>query len=291
MCRTNMYSSDDDDIGNVEIEISADSLPQETIDTIRRGLSRLAGARIGRNGNEEFVVTEDAGLRQSRLTYTILQACVNGNLETVRQMVSENMELTNVQDDDSDTLLHAGVLSDNETLLRYLTNELSIPVNAHNANRSTPLHYAVFTGSVRTTTLLLNCGAFVDAQDASGKTPLMIACQRNDNEVAQLLVDRGASLRCFDLCGDSALHHAARGRCLSCIRLLLRHTDADTNYCNNFEETPLHTACATGSHTAVRFLLEAGADPGLKTKFGKASGDYIAQDNTRLRRLIANHTS
>ena len=299
-CRSNMYQDVDQnnvgENGSISIEISGEDLSPETINSIRRGLSRLATARMTRNENEDdddddedFEITEDNQLRQSRLTYTILQSCVNGNIESVRSMIADNRELANVQDDDNDTLLHAGVLSDNEALVRYLTNDLSLPINAHNINRATPLHYAVFTKSVRTTTLLINCGAYIDPQDAAGRTPLMIACQQNDGEIVQLLLDRGASLRCFDLCGDSALHHASRGKSLTCIRNLLRNTESDLNYCNNFEETALHLACATGSHTAVRFLLEAGSDPEAKTKFGKTPSDYVPRENTRLRTLISHH--
>lgn len=74
------------------------------MNTTRRGLSRLATARQTSNTSningdddddddddddgDDFAITEDAGLRQSCLTYTILQACVNGDLDTVRQMVS-----------------------------------------------------------------------------------------------------------------------------------------------------------------------------------------------------------
>ena len=309
-CRANMYSDSDENNNDetrnnarssIEIEIPVSmsgDVTQETIDTIRRGISRLATARMSRNTNdddddddndEDFVITEDNELRQSRLVYTILQSCVNGNIDSVRRIIADNRELCSARDDDNDTLLHAGVLSDNETLVRYLVNELSIPINSHNSDRCTPLHYAVFTKSLRTTTLLLNAGAFIDCQDAAGRTPLMLACQNNDSDIVQLLLDRGASVRCFDLCGENALHHASRNKCLSCIRHLIRNTDCELISKNNFEETALHIACGTGSHTSVRFLLEAGADPDAKTKFGKTPSDYISRDNARLRTLVSSH--
>ena len=41
--------------------------------------------------------------------------------------------------------------------------------------------------------LLLECGAGIDALDADGKPPLYLACGWGRGEVAQLLLDRGAS--------------------------------------------------------------------------------------------------
>ena len=296
----------------IEIEISAEDIGEEALNSIRREVSRLSSARSRRmleqleeeddDDDEEedediqvINIEETPLLRQSRITFNIFRACRLGQIEEVRRIIQENEEMSSAEDDDYDTLLHVGVYSGNEQLVRYLINELSIPVNSINNFRMCPLHYAVSNSDLNTTTLLLNSGAYVDVQDISGKTPLIHACSLNKANIVQLLLDRGASTRTFDSSGDSPLHHATRGKCIASIKVILRNSSTDVNATNFLEETPLHVACASGSHTAVRFLLESGSDPTIKSKSGKKAVDYVIRDNSntssRLRRLLSLHTN
>ena len=296
LCRAPFYPEEDDDEDeesqHVEIDILS-TIGEDALRTIREEVSRLAnsgGNVIDSEDVHVIEINESPPLRRSRLKYTLFKACKEGNLEEVRRLIHNDEDLSTAQDDSFDTLLHRAVFSENEALLRFLTNEVGVSVNSINNSRMTPLHYAVSAGT-NLPALLLNCGAFVDAQDAAGKTPLMSACGYDNAPVAQLLLDRGASTRTFDSSGDTCMHHAARGKCLSVIKLLLRRTSADPSCLNFLEETPLHLACATGSHTIVRFLLEAGASPAAKTKAGKSPVNYVPGDNTRLPILLDRHTA
>jgi len=292
----------------IEIEIPVEEIGEEALNSIRREVSRLTSARNRRIIEEEeddeeaddddddiqiINIDETPLLRQSRLTFSIFRACRLGELEEVRRIVNSHEEMATAEDDDYDTLLHIGVYSGNEQLVRYLINELSIPVNSINNFRMTPLHYAVSNSDIVTTTLLINSGAYVDVQDVSGKTPLIHACCLNKVNIVQLLLDRGSSARTFDASGDSPLHHSARGKCIASVKALLRHSSTDVNATNFLEETPLQVACASGSHTAVRFLLESGSDPDMKSKAGKKAIDYVIRDNSntssRLRHLLSLH--
>lgn len=290
VCRASLYP-DEEEGTEIEFDI-ASAIGADTLRSIRDEVSRLASSRATRVEEGEIniiEIEEPPSLRQSRLVSRIFKACKEGNLPQVRRLINDNEELSSAEDDSFDTLLHKAIFPENEDLVRFLINEVSIPVNSINSFRMTPLHYAMSSGT-SIPTLLLNCGAYVDAQDSGGKTPLMYACGYNNADVAKLLLDRGASTRTFDSSGDTTLHHAARGKCLSVLRVLLRQTRGDPNSPNFLDETPLHLACATGSHTAVRFLLESGAEPGKKTKSGKTTVDYVPRDNTRLPLLLSRHT-
>ncbi|CAM9105331.1 unnamed protein product, partial [Sphacelaria rigidula] len=287
VCRANLYPQEDNnhhnnsntlnDSHSIEIDITS-TIGEDTFRSIQEQVSRLRNSRLGAENDEEreegeisiIEINEPPSLRRSRLTLSAFNACRDGNLEEVRRLVNTNDFISTVEDDSFDTLLHRAIFSEHEALIRFLIHEAAIPVNSINNFRMTPLHYAVSSG-VSIPTLLLNCGAFVDAQDSAGKTPLMSACGYNNTEVAKLLHDRGASTRTFDGSGETCMHYAARGKCLTVLRFLLRQTRADANAPNFLDETPLHLACASGSHTAVRFLLEAGADPTTKTKSGKTA--------------------
>jgi len=279
--------------GEQVIEIDINDLREHVVSRLAR--SRRENNRIDDDDDDDdddviLRFEEGSLLENSRLQFTLFQNCNQGRLPRVRELIGSHDDLKYAEDDERNTIVHESVFSDNENLMRYLLNELSLPVNSCNMTGMSPLHFAVFAKSNRMMTLLLNCGAFVDPRDNSGMTPLMIACQRSDISSLTLLIDRGASVCAFDKNGDSALHHAARSKHAPCVRALLRHPREDPNRVNFFEETPLHVACFTGGHTMTRFLLEGGGDPDLKNKAGKSCVDLVASDNARLRSLINSHT-
>lgn len=290
VCRRSLYPEEDgtndvDDIDDIDdIDDALRAIREEVA-------SSLTNARLDRLDHDGIVIefNEPPNLRRSRLVYTIFRVCKEGNLGEVRRLISNTADLGLSENEVCDTLLHQAVYPGDEPLLRYLVNEVGVSVNSRNNFRMTPLHYAVSSG-LEVTNFILNCGAFVDPQDAAGKTPLMSACGYNSVDVVKLLVDRGASTRIFDAAGDTCLHYAARGKSLTVLRYLLRQSEADPNSANFLDETPLHFACATGSFTAVRFLLDSGSDPRTKTKSGRTPAAYVPRENTRLPQLLADHT-
>ena len=139
------------------------------------------------------------------------------------------------------------------------------------------------------TRILLNRGAYVDPQDASGRTPLIISCQKNDSTMCNLLVDNGASVRMFDSNGDTPLHHACRVKSIICARVVIGHSRVNVESQNFFGDTPLHLACATGSITLCRTLLDKGASSTLKNRSGKTPVDSVPSDNPRLRSILIDY--
>ncbi|CAD5116189.1 DgyrCDS5105 [Dimorphilus gyrociliatus] len=72
----------------------------------------------------------------------------------------------------------------------------------------------------------LSKGVPVDITDKYYKTPLMVACQNGDLDMARWLIEKGANVNAFD----------------------------------NFKWTPLHFACHSGKKDLVEFLLDNGAN-------------------------------
>lgn len=291
VCRTSLYP-DSDTRRRLEIEISSDDLGEEVMGSIRREVSRLAQAMSFRDDDDDVHIIDVEStppVTRGRRIHDILASCREGDLIEVRRMINRHVYLDHAEDDEMDTLLHASVFSENEQLVRYLLSEVGLSPNSINRYRMTPLHYAASTGCIRIATLLLNNGASVDCQDQSGKTPLMTASRSGQSQVVQLLVDKGASARTFDSSGDTSLHYAARGKCLGVIRLLIRESN-NVDALNHMGETALHLACIAGSFTAVRFLLDGGADPNIRDKSGKKPSEFVSRDNSRLRRILTAHT-
>ncbi|XP_072963390.1 probable E3 ubiquitin-protein ligase XBOS33 [Typha angustifolia] len=87
---------------------------------------------------------------------------------------------------------------------------------------NSPLHFAAAKGHNEIVTLLLESGAEVNSRNYCGQTALMHACRYGHWEVVQtLLLFRCNVTRTDYLSGRTALHFAAGGGHVRCVRLLL----------------------------------------------------------------------
>ena len=112
--------------------------------------------------------------------------------------------------------------------------------------------------------------ADVDVRSANDETPLMMAALKGPLQLAQKLVEKGADV---NKTGWAPLHYAATSGKLDIISLLLEnHAYIDAESPNG--STPLMMAAGYGTASAVKLLLEEGADPLLKNKQGLTAIDF-----------------
>ena len=221
----------------------------------------------------------EVDLRREILEGILHSMCRQGDLTETRNLLEDNGNLQYSRGKTGDLLTHEAVLSDNESLLSYLLNDRSFDTNLPNDVHAYPLHYAVLSGSLRMVTILVNCRAFVDCVDSCKKTPLMVACEEEDHDIAEFLLDRGASTMTQDAFGNKPIHFAVMSRAQACLRRLLS-SDADVNAVNHMDETPLFVTCKLGFHGVSRTLLRAGADPDKENKFGTTPLDEASSNGS-----------
>src|SRR5262249_3739342 len=131
-------------------------------------------------------------------------------------------------------------------------------VNARDADGNTPLILASFYASPQCVELLIAKGADVKAANNAGVTPLIRAA--TNYEKTRLLVAAGADVRVRtnDL-GNTPLILAARSPGNSrTVQLLLQH-GASAAECNEAGVSPIIAGAASGDLATVRLLLDAGA--------------------------------
>lgn len=108
--------------------------------------------------------------------------------------------------------------------------ETGANVNEHRGKADqTPLHIAAENGHFEIASQLLAHGAEVDATDAQGSTPLLLAAKWANNNyinLVQLLLLAGANPNCTDTFGKSPLFFAARRQDAGLVQLLAE-ADAD----------------------------------------------------------------
>ena len=119
----------------------------------------------------------------------------------------------------------------------------------------TPLLYAVLAGDGETVRVLLDAGADVNDASPDGVSALMLALTKRHEELALLLLDRGADPN-YDR-RDAA--RTARARAGGTRGPATVAAAAETVDFAGY--TALHVAAATGQHRALRALLAAGAAP------------------------------
>jgi len=104
----------------------------------------------------------------------------------------------------------------------------------------------------------------LNATNLNDENALMLAAIQNEQELAQWLVDKGAEVNKL---GWSPLHYAATKGHIRMMRLLIEN-DAYLDAESPNGTTPLMMAARYGTPSAVKLLLEEGADPRIQNKLG-----------------------
>uniref|UniRef100_A0A1Y1MJD6 Uncharacterized protein n=1 Tax=Photinus pyralis TaxID=7054 RepID=A0A1Y1MJD6_PHOPY len=127
------------------------------------------------------------------------------------------------------------------------------------------LHFAI-SQNVDVIGDLLDLGMDINEQDQQGNTPLLLALDSGLNDIAKLLLERGANVHIRDNAYDSCLHNTIP-KCDVAILSTLIDRGADVNCRNLSGETPLLKALKCEKLQHAKVLLEKGV------------ADYEAFDN------------
>jgi ankyrin repeat protein len=112
-----------------------------------------------------------------------------------------------------------------------------------------------FTGFSR----LVDAGVHLSAKNRLGESPLYVAAEKGQLEMARTLIIAKADARALTPNGETVLHAAAMIESAALMTALIE-AGAGINAANRDGETPLHWAAMTGTFLAVKALADAGAD-------------------------------
>lgn len=134
-----------------------------------------------------------------------------------------------------------------------------VDLNATEADGSTALHWAVHRDYVEIADALIRAGANVKAANRYGVTPLSLACTNGNAEIVARLLKAGADANTTLPGGETALMTAAAAGNAAVVRLLLVN-GANPNATEETRgQTPLMLAAAENNAAVVRALVEGGA--------------------------------
>lgn len=168
----------------------------------------------------------------------------------------------------AEQLMQYALEQDNVAMVRLMHRrgiDISLKLND---NQDTPLHGA---SSVEMVQFLIDAGADVNAENGKGQAPLSHAV---DPEVVSMLLSHGANVNDEDAFHNTPLNHFVCRRSFELVEKL-QEAGAELNPQNAMP--PLHVACARGHVAMVKYLLDRGADPQLKSYQGKTALDYAKE--------------
>ncbi|ELR25728.1 FYVE zinc finger domain/Ankyrin repeatcontaining protein [Acanthamoeba castellanii str. Neff] len=135
---------------------------------------------------------------------------------------------------------------------------------------------------------LLKANASVDALSETMLTPLHEAAGKSLTDLVRLLVDHGANVNARDkfnntplrMCASNAQSFASLDSFKQTVQTLL-DAGADINAGTTINTTSLHSVVKWGNPDAVRFMLDHGADPNVRTTKGELPIDFAKEPAIR----------
>jgi ankyrin repeat protein len=143
------------------------------------------------------------------------EAATVGATARLTELLDETPELITAHSPDGFTALHlASFFGHPETVRALIEAGADVSARTSNALDNQPLHAAVAGSEARArlacARLLVAEGADVNGRQSGGYTPLMSAAQNGDEDLAELLLARGADPTLEDDQGLSAMAHAGK---------------------------------------------------------------------------------
>jgi len=219
-----------------------------------------------------------------------------GHVPLLEWFYAQGASLHDTQDDDTRfTLLHtATTCPDNTHVVRWLVAH-GCSVDARDASGQTPLMLAAQCGHLDMVRLLLELGASPLAVAEDGCTPLMAGAIAGHLDIMQLCVAAGASPHDeMDAHDNSVLLCAAEAGSLPCVQWLVTTAGCSLLDRNRQDDTALSRAAARGHvHIAAWILdyLQRHSSPGAALSYGVARAvlNAASRDHLDLLQLICTY--
>jgi Ankyrin repeats (3 copies)/Ankyrin repeat len=183
--------------------------------------------------------------------------------------------------------LHTAVsVDDVEEVRNLITRGENVNLKDENYSNITPLFLAVENGNTEIAETLLNFGAKINVRDSSRQTPLMRLDEDASPELVDLLIRHGAKVNLIDNAKNNALILASRTVKPEVLQILINHT-TNINAQNSDGRTALMEAADADNIGNVRALLQSGADVSLKNKDGESAMDLTTDEE--IAKLLADY--
>jgi len=195
-----------------------------------------------------------------------------GKFDEVKRLIASGTSVDSRDALGSTPLLEAAWTGEAE-IAEFLISQGADVNGHHGESGATPLQYAVLTGRTKMTKLLLDAGAKLDGEYRDGQSLLHVAAARGYAPIIDLLVSSNADVEALDANGNTPLDSAVLHNQPFALAALLKD-HASASYVHPLDgRGALHEACMRGFAQMIQPLVDAGADPTLRDRFGQTPLD------------------
>ncbi|XP_067652901.1 ankyrin repeat domain-containing protein 50-like [Haliotis asinina] len=201
--------------------------------------------------------------------YNVLHfACIGGNLETVKLILSQDVIDINSRGNGSRTPVMDAAWKGDRNMVKLLLDR-GANVSLVDETGDNVLHFACIGGNLETVKLILSQDVIdINSRGNGSRTPVMDAAWKGDRNMVKLLLDRGANVSLVDETGDNVLHFACIGGDLKTVKLILSLNVIGINSRGCGSRTSVMEAALKGHQDVVNFLVGRGANVSLVDETG-----------------------
>jgi ankyrin repeat protein len=201
----------------------------------------------------------------------LIMAIYHGHADMALPLIQHSKINLNQQDSGGYTALslaaQVGLTKIVERLLE--SDEILVDTADHSVNQ-TALMLAAERNHQEVVELLLRRGAKPNLKNSNGATAILLAVAEGCLDVVEEMINPQWEVNLFSLDEDNRtlLHAAAENGNLKILEIL-HEKGLQTNARDSIGMTPLHAACKCGKLEAAQYLLSIGADSSIKDTYGR----------------------
>ncbi|XP_046552936.1 ankyrin repeat domain-containing protein 17-like [Haliotis rubra] len=226
----------------------------------RRRTPVIDAAKHGHRDVVELLVKEGADVTQvdDIGENTLHWACVGGDLETVKLVLSLNIVDINRRGWRSRTPVMVAARYGPRKLVELLVTKGANVSLVDNVNDNI-LHYACRGGDMEMVKLVLSLNVVgINSRGQNSVTPVIVAARWKHRDIVELLVTEGADVSLVDDSHSNILHWACLAGDLETVKLVLSLHVADINARSDYGHTALELARFWGHPQVVDLLVSRG---------------------------------
>mmetsp|Transcript_26989 Transcript_26989/g.41400 ORF Transcript_26989/g.41400 Transcript_26989/m.41400 type:complete len:841 (-) Transcript_26989:19-2541(-) len=209
----------------------------------------------------------------------------NGTVIAVQELVK--MHIEKQKDDQTTRFLFSASRGDTNTIA--VMCDQGFNPNSTDYDSRTALMVAAMKGNSETVLKLLECGADPTLVDMHGSSALYEAARNGYTDTMEILVKHGASLCMTEKLAASILDQAVFDGDIVLLRRLLE-AKIQVNASDYDKRAAVHIAAAEGNLSALKILMEFGADLSVKDRWGNTAKDEAIRAGSRqLLQFIEEH--